>query len=288
MISVDLSGKELSDTKHRISYIEGQLLINDGEHEDNAQQCSSKQLQRQISGLQKRTSEIDIVIRTMTDKNSEIVAQVGNNNANITQRINNLELLVHSQEIHGNTAQNKTSKDAAPTAKALQQMKVSEKTGSIIEDKQKDTHAVDAVDTPDTEVTSGKRCTEETLLRTVCVDQNNQPQITITPSNKVEQDVTHDKMSVKGLRGFIPPAKRQQYKVFFVSGIYRDDENIDDSINKVKAHMEFNSCNVKSIRHVKHSSRTVSVKVVVTEESEALMMSASFWPEGIQCRPWID
>ena len=76
--------------------------------------------------------------------------------------------------------------------------------------------------------------------------------------------------------------------MFFVSGISWNGEEIEDTLDNVKGYMENNGCKVKSVRRIKHSYRTLSVKVVVFEESANLVADSIFWPEGIQCRPWED
>jgi hypothetical protein len=114
--------------------------------------------------------------------------------------------------------------------------------------------------------------------------QGNYPVSTSSP----KESANHSQHDKGGLRGYIPAARRAQYKVFFVSGISRNGEEIEDTLDKVKGYMESNGCKVKSVRRIKHSNRTLSVKVVVYEESARLVADSIFWPEGIQCRPWED
>ena len=63
---------------------------------------------------------------------------------------------------------------------------------------------------------------------------------------------------------------------------------MDYTVEKVKEYIDSNGCQTKSIRKVKYSRRTVSLKAVVTEDSASLIESDMFWPDGIQCRPWVD
>ncbi len=96
-----------------------------------------------------------------------------------------------------------------------------------------------------------------------------------------------DKSSYK-LRGYRPPENRPKYKVFFVSGVMVEDGDVDYTVENVKGHMETNGCQVKYVRKVKYSRYMVSLKVVVYEDSAPFLLDSMFWPDGIQCRPWLD
>ena len=120
----------------------------------------------------------------------------------------------------------------------------------------------------------------------VTVGSQNTPSTSETTRQSSTRPNTHDK---GGLQGYIPQARRPQYKVFFVSGISRNSgEDIEDSLRRVTEYMESNGGKVKSVRRVKINYRTLSVKVVVFEESAKLVASSIFWPVGIQSRPWED
>ena len=120
----------------------------------------------------------------------------------------------------------------------------------------------------------------------VTVGSQNTPSTSETTRQSSTRPNTHDK---GGLQGYIPQARRPQYKVFFVSGISRNSgDDIEDSLQRVTEYMESNGCKVKSVRRVKINYRTLSVKVVVFEESAKLVASSIFWPVGIQSRPWED
>jgi hypothetical protein len=94
------------------------------------------------------------------------------------------------------------------------------------------------------------------------------------------------KSKKKGLRGFVPRERRQRYQVFFVSGIMINDDSVDVTIDNIYSFLDDYKCRVSSMRHLKHSRYTMSVKLVVYEESARMLSGESFWPEGIQCREW--
>ena len=135
--------------------------------------------------------------------------------------------------------------------------------------------------------------------RNIDLSADETPSVTLTwgaqtsdcsESDRQAADSHPDTQSAEGLQGFLPAGRRPRarYKVFFVSGILRNGEEVDDTIWKVSEHMEQKKCKVKSIRRVKYNHRTLSVKIVVLEESANDVGADSFWPEGIQCRPWVD
>ncbi len=65
-------------------------------------------------------------------------------------------------------------------------------------------------------------------------------------------------------------------------------DSIDDDIACIHQYMESKGCQVKSVRTLKHGYHTMSVKVVVHEESAPILMGNNFWPEGIQGRECVD
>jgi hypothetical protein len=135
--------------------------------------------------------------------------------------------------------------------------------------------------------------TRNTASRTITFTDKNVSQMTVlSQSKKADNTVkgkngNSSKPQDKRLRGFIPSAK-DTFKVFFVSGILRNNDVIEDIVANVREHLEFNGCKVKSVKCVKQSYRTLSLKIVLYDERSSLVVNDKFWPEGINCRAWVD
>ena len=127
--------------------------------------------------------------------------------------------------------------------------------------------------------------------RTVSVTGSHGPQMTvIAKTNQTDNGQSSSvpkKPQDKRLRGFIHSAK-DIFKVFFVSGILRNNNDIEDMVINVREHLEYNGCKVKTLKCVKQSKRTMSLKIVMYEEASSLVINEDFWPEGIMCRAWVD
>ena len=74
----------------------------------------------------------------------------------------------------------------------------------------------------------------------------------------------------------------------FIAGIVVKNEDVDSTMRMVRSHIEENGCTVKSIRRIKQSGITMSVKAIVKQNDVDTILHEQFWPEGIMCRLWIE
>jgi hypothetical protein len=287
--------QELAHTRDRVTKLE--VLASDGENDDGHNGVHTtdnrcKQIQKAVTRLQKRTNRVELSVESMTSLGIDVKNQVASNNASLTKRINQLELVIRSPGKHPmasapsqhlSPVQPSGSKQqSSPIASTVVHQTVDQRNSNKSQSYAKgDTFAV----------------IENNYQRVVNLSADKSSRFTVTLGKESTDQVgigspENSKRSGHkqngGLQGYIPVERRPHYKVFFVSGILRNGGDVDETIVKVQGYMESNGCNIKSIRHVKHSHRTLSVKVVVFEESAQLLAASMFWPEGIQCRPWQD
>jgi len=267
-----------------------------------------KQIQKTVTKLQKRTTGLEQSIGSVTSAGKEITIRVGNNYASLTQRMNQLELVVGIQSSvkHSNLTRQPgqpsasvQSPDSTPDKRSFGSTQKSRKSGLPCEV---------VLTCPDTDETNRQERNVTQVLDNYAdqpIPRDTEPRFTVEIPEPIEQHST-DTIETKdqhhidesrghavhkdtrGLQGYIPAEKRPRFKVFFVSGIFRSREDIEDTIHKIQGYIESNGCKVKSIRRLKHTHRTLSVKIVVFEESAEIISANTFWPEDIQCRPRED
>jgi len=257
--------REIAETRDRICKVE--VYIQEGHAECSLDNSGSdtrkvcKDLQKSVKKLQKRASVLDNDMDTIRSTGSDIATQVANNNAALTRRINNMDLMYQSSTSQHHKPKNVT---AHPTTSQIRNVI------STAENIHSERNAGIVTRTIQTSDDSLKVTVADTLSST---------------STDVRSHTSHPP---RMLKGYAPREQRQKYKVFFVSGIYRQGDNIDDDIACTTDYMEHKGCQVKSVRKLKHGYQTMSVKIVVHEESAPILMDSQFWPDGIQCREWVD
>ena len=87
------------------------------------------------------------------------------------------------------------------------------------------------------------------------------------------------------LRGFLPADKRIRMSAFFVSGIMINN-TVDITLQCVTKYLTDKDVHVKTSRVLRETGNTMSLKLVIKEEHENMIIDNTFWPEGIQCRKW--
>ena len=265
---------------------------------DTVHKC--KQLEKSVDRLIKRSSDIENSIEQTHINGKNIATQVANNQASATWRLNNIDLALHSarsQDVQrvvpagppgliqiqpGQTQSSTALKPTCPTTNDVvvnSIANVSTNADSLSKVDRRDKHDP-GNDTPYTLTVSAGSLTRDVNFRR---DNNSSAPTGSSTSN----DRPDSKVSGQ-LKGYRPGQNRSSYKVFFVSGVLILDDDVDYTVEKVKEYIDSNGCQTKSIRKVKYSRRTVSLKAVVTEDSASLIESDMFWPDGIQCRPWVD
>jgi hypothetical protein len=79
--------------------------------------------------------------------------------------------------------------------------------------------------------------------------------------------------------------------VYYVAGILIKNDSIEDRIKAVNSHLNKKGTHFRSVRKLKVTGDTLSVKVVALQsqigDNEELMKD-EFWPEGIFCRKWVN
>jgi len=78
------------------------------------------------------------------------------------------------------------------------------------------------------------------------------------------------------------------YKVYFVSGIWLQNDDYEEDIVDIKEYIETKGGRVKSIRKLKVGRKTMSVKVVMHNDGSEQVLQDGYWPDGIACRVWRD
>jgi hypothetical protein len=266
---------------------------------DTVHKC--KQLDKSVERLLKRATDIENSIEQTNANGKNIATQVANNHASATWRMNNIDLALHSS----------ISKDVQRVVAAGSPSVVQPgQTQSGIAPKSTCAIADDVAMTSNTSVStnadsfskrdmrgehdSGKKTpftltvTAGSSTRDVNFRADNKPSASTGSSPSSPTNVRQDNRPAVKLQGYRHGQNQSRYKVFFVSGVMLQDDDVDYTVEKVKEYIDSNGCQTKSVRKIKYSRRTVSLKVVVTEDSASLMEDDMFWPEGIQCRPWID
>jgi hypothetical protein len=117
----------------------------------------------------------------------------------------------------------------------------------------------------------------------LCVTFNND-----SDSTERKTKYKPDYQSADELSGFMPVKGRTRFTPMFVAGIMIKNENIDETVKCVSTHLEKRGCHAKSVRKVKDSGETMSVKILVNQNDIETILDNGFWPKGIYCRLWIN
>jgi hypothetical protein len=112
--------------------------------------------------------------------------------------------------------------------------------------------------------------------------------VTIRPGvSDTRREAQYQPTSLSALQGYVR-VERHKPSSFFVGGILIKNDSVDDTIEAVRAHLTNATCSVKSIRKLRLSDITMSVRVVVNHSDQDKLMDDTFWPEGISCRQWVN
>ena len=96
-----------------------------------------------------------------------------------------------------------------------------------------------------------------------------------------------DETSCHQLKGFVAASGRSKHTLVYLAGIIAVSQNIDDTMQCIYTYLKDKKCEPKSIKKLKESGNTVSVKVLIPVECVDAIIAEGFWPEGIICRKWI-
>jgi hypothetical protein len=112
--------------------------------------------------------------------------------------------------------------------------------------------------------------------------------VTIRPGvSDTRREAQYQPTSLSALQGYVR-VERHKPSSFFVGGILIKNDSVDDTIEAVRAHLTNATCSVKSIRKLRLSDITMSVRVVVNHSDQDKLTDDKFWPEGISCRQWVN
>jgi uncharacterized protein YkuJ len=89
------------------------------------------------------------------------------------------------------------------------------------------------------------------------------------------------------LKGFIPVERRVRNAALYVAGILIN-ENVDKTILCVYNYLKERQCQSKSIRKLKESGNTLSLKILIPVDCCDNILAENFWPKGIFSRKWIN
>jgi hypothetical protein len=90
------------------------------------------------------------------------------------------------------------------------------------------------------------------------------------------------------LVGFIPASKRAKLSAVFVAGILIKNQDIDQTVKCIKTYLEKKNCSVTSVRKIKQSGVSLSVKIDLRQCDAEKLVNSGFWPDGICSRNWIN
>ena len=96
-----------------------------------------------------------------------------------------------------------------------------------------------------------------------------------------------DETSWHQLKGFVAASGRSKHTLVYLAGIIAVSQNIDDTLQCIYTYLKDKKCEPKSIKKLKESGNTISVKVLIPVECVDDIIAEGFWPEGIICRKWI-
>jgi hypothetical protein len=313
---------ELAQTRDRISKIEALNTgseLSDEWPDVNVLTRKYNQVTKSMKRMQRRTGTIESSINNIKSSGNDVVAQMGKNHATLTQRMNDMQLTQAAQN-----HKSPSSSSVDPVQRRPEQDKIVPYCAAVLKTsiptppRNPEQNSISPSNTHSQQQASGNNTSNRTvrldttssnhLNITLQKDINNPPstssdgrytsvprptrsQVSTSASSSSQASNAHTageavKSKKKGLRGFVPRERRQRYQVFFVSGIMINDDSVDVTIDNIYSFLDDYKCRVSSMRHLKHSRYTMSVKLVVYEESARMLSGESFWPEGIQCREW--
>jgi len=205
-----------------------------------------------------------------------------------TDMINNVEMKIPTANTPNAIRTNTNDNDASVAAKVkslIQDVipKGSVNTPILIQDpkiQESSTYSEKVKSMPTTRIDKSNYRNKDINMDNVKMADN------VAISNRVTSDERHDNTVSDELTGFTVVERRAKLTALFISYIVVNDNNVDATIGRVVTYMETRGCTVRSVRKIKQSGVTLSVKAVVKQSDEENMMADGFWPEGIRCRQW--